>query len=53
LDLINLNSFPYGQEEEKTVASKGWFIYPTLSEEQPYLIAQWEKGFDQVIKEWT
>ena len=33
--------------------SKGWFIYPTLAEEQPYLIGQWEKGFDQIIKEWT
>jgi hypothetical protein len=33
--------------------SKGWFIYPTLTAEQPYLIAQWEKGFDEIIKEWT
>tara|TARA_R110002126_G_scaffold126739_2_gene268950 strand:- start:334 stop:822 length:489 start_codon:yes stop_codon:yes gene_type:complete len=32
--------------------SKGWFIYPTLSENQPYLIAQWEKGLDEIIKEW-
>ena len=33
--------------------SKGYFIYPTLREEQPYIIAQWENGFDQIVKEWT
>jgi len=33
--------------------SKGYFIYPTLREEQPYIIAQWENGFNQIIKEWT
>ena len=33
--------------------SKGYFIYPTLRQEQPYLIGQWEKGFDEIIKEWT
>ena len=33
--------------------SKGYFIYPTLREEQPYLINEWEKGFDKIIKEWT
>ena len=32
--------------------STGWFIYPTLRAEQPYILAQWEKGFDQVLKEW-
>ena len=45
--------FPLWSGRGKNGGSKGWFIYPTLSEEQPYLIAQWEKGFDQVIKEWT
>jgi hypothetical protein len=45
--------FPVWSGSGKNGGSKGWFIYPTLSEEQPYLIAQWEKGFDQVIKEWT
>ena len=45
--------FPVWSGRGKNGGSKGWFIYPTLSEEQPYLIAQWEKGFDQVIKEWT
>jgi len=33
--------------------SKGYFIYPTLREEQPYLITQWEKGLDSVIKKFT
>jgi hypothetical protein len=33
--------------------SKGYFIYPTLREEQPYLIGEWEKSFDKIIKEWT
>jgi hypothetical protein len=33
--------------------SKGYFIYPTLREEQPYIIDQWESGFNQIIKEWT
>jgi hypothetical protein len=33
--------------------SKGYFIYPTLREEQPYIIDQWENGFNQIIKEWT
>ena len=45
--------FPVWSGRGKNGGSKGWFIYPTLSEEQPYLIAQWEKGFNQVIKEWT
>ena len=45
--------FPVWSGSGKNGGSKGWFIYPTLTEEQPYLIAQWEKGFDQVIKEWT
>ncbi len=33
--------------------SRGYFIYPTLREEQPYIIDQWESGFNQIIKEWT
>lgn len=32
--------------------SKGWFIYPTLREEQPHIIDQWENAFDRIIKEW-
>ena len=33
--------------------SKGYFIYPTLREEQPYILDQWESGFSEIIKEWT
>ena len=32
--------------------STGWFIYPTLREIQPELIAKWENAFDQILKEW-
>jgi hypothetical protein len=32
--------------------SKGWFIYPTLRAEQPYLIGQWLESFDRILKEW-
>jgi len=32
--------------------SRGWFIYPTLRDEQPYIIAQWENAFDRIVKEW-
>jgi hypothetical protein len=33
--------------------SKGYFIYPTLREEQPYILDQWENGFSEILKEWT
>jgi hypothetical protein len=32
--------------------SRGWFIYPTLRAEQPYLVNEWENGFDKILKEW-
>jgi hypothetical protein len=32
--------------------SKGWFIYPTLREIQPDLIAKWETAFDRILREW-
>ena len=32
--------------------SKVWFIYPTLREIQPEIIAQWENAFDRILKEW-
>ena len=32
--------------------SKGYFIYPTLREIQPDLIAKWENAFDRILKEW-
>jgi hypothetical protein len=33
--------------------SKGWFIYPTLRKEQPYVVAQWTQAFDRILKEWA
>jgi hypothetical protein len=32
--------------------SRGWFIYPTLRAEQPYIISQWENAFTKILKEW-
>ena len=32
--------------------SKGYFIYPTLQAEQPYIINQWENAFSKILKEW-
>ena len=45
--------FPVWSGKGDRGGSKGWFIYPTLKEEQPYLIAKWEESLDSVIKEWT
>jgi hypothetical protein len=33
--------------------SRGWFIYPTLRVEQPYIIDKWEQSFDKILKEWN
>lgn len=32
--------------------SRGWFIYPTLRAEQPYIINEWEYSFNKILKEW-
>jgi hypothetical protein len=32
--------------------SKGWFIYPTLRAEQPYIVSKWMQSFDRILKEW-
>ena len=32
--------------------SRGYFIYPTLRAEQPYIINQWENAFNRILKEW-
>jgi hypothetical protein len=29
--------------------SRGWFIYPTLRKEQPYVVEQWTKAFDNIL----
>lgn len=32
--------------------SRGYFIYPTLRAEQPYIINEWENAFTKILKEW-
>ena len=32
--------------------SRGWFIYPTLREIQPEILARWTEAFGRVLKEW-
>ena len=32
--------------------SRGWFIYPTLRAEQPYIVNEWENAFNRILKEW-
>ena len=32
--------------------SRGWFIYPTLRAEQPYILNEWENSFSKILKEW-
>ncbi len=32
--------------------SRGWFIYPTLRREQPYIVREWEQGFQKILNEW-
>lgn len=44
--------FPVWSGKATRGGSRGWFIYPTLRAEQPYIIDQWENGFSRVLKEW-
>ncbi len=45
--------FPiWSGQSPKGAGSKGWFIYPTLREIQPDIIAKWENAFDRILKEW-
>lgn len=32
--------------------TKGYFIYPTLRENQKEIVAKWEQSFDRILKEW-
>ena len=32
--------------------SKGYFIHPTLRENQPKVVKQWEQSFERILKEW-
>jgi hypothetical protein len=44
--------FPIWSGRGAKGGSQGWFIYPTLREIQPDLIAKWETAFDRILKEW-
>ena len=32
--------------------SRGWFIYPTLRQEQKNIVAQWTKAFNKILDKW-
>jgi hypothetical protein len=40
--------FP-GRSPNKGRGNAGYFIYPTLRQEQPELIEKWEKGFEKIL----
>jgi len=44
--------FPVWSGRGTKGGSAGWFIYPTLREIQPEIIAKWENAFDRILKEW-
>ena len=48
----NYKQFPIWSGRSVSGGSNGWFIYPTLREIQPEIIAKWETAFDQILKEW-
>ncbi len=32
--------------------SRGWFIYPTLRQEQKNIVAQWTRAFNKILDKW-
>lgn len=45
----------FGSRRYKQFPSRnklGYFIYPTLRQEQSYLVNQWEKSFSEIIGKW-
>ncbi len=32
--------------------SRGWFIFPTLRDNQKEVVRQWEEAFSRILKEW-
>lgn len=45
----------FGSKKRKqfpTWNPQGWFIYPTLRENQPELVKRWEESFGKIVKEW-
>ena len=48
----DFKQFPIWSGSAPRGGSNGWFIYPTLREIQPEIIAKWETAFDRILKEW-
>jgi hypothetical protein len=48
----NFKQFPVWSGRQGR-GSRGWFIYPTLRAEQPYIVNEWEQSFDKILKEWN
>ena len=49
---LQFKQFPIWSGRAPRGGSLGWFIYPTLREIQPEIIAKWENAFDRILKEW-
>lgn len=32
--------------------SRGWFIYPTLRRNQPYIVKEWSAAFNRILDKW-
>lgn len=32
--------------------SRGWFIYPTLRRNQPYIVKEWSAAFNRILNKW-
>lgn len=48
---INFKQFPaYSGRLGK--GSRGWFIYPTLRQEQPHIVKEWTKSFNRILDKW-
>lgn len=44
--------FPVWSGQYKS-GSRGWFIYPTLRAEQPYIVKEWIEGFKKITDKWA
>jgi hypothetical protein len=46
----NFKQFPVWSGRQGR-GSKGWFVYPTLRTEQPYIVSEWQDSFNKILKE--
>ena len=47
----NFKQFPIWSGRQGR-GSRGYYVYPTLRAEQPYLINAWENAFTDILKKW-